>query len=152
MLGLLVKQVALTPVDSPERQTRIAIVWHTGATSELVAMRLTTGNKLRTPEEVVQTIRELAAHMTDVEIAIELNQRGLKSGKGRAFTADSVGWKRLQFQINKPESDPRCVRALGERARWLLLHECAGQKTRRGNSHHSLLAREGGSGSFSGNP
>jgi hypothetical protein len=113
MLGLLVKQVALTPVDSPERQTRIAILWHTGATTELVAMRLTTGDKLRTPEKVVQTIRELAAHMTDVEIAIELNQRSLTSGKGHAFTANRVGWIRWKFQINKPESDPRCVRALG---------------------------------------
>ena len=150
MLCLLVKQVALTPVDSPERQTHIAILWHTGATTELVAMRLTTKDKLRTPEEVVQTIRELAPHMTNVEIALELNQRGLTSGKGRAFTADSVSWKRLQFQINKPESDRRCVRALGERARWLLLHECAGPKTWRGNSYHSLLAREGCSGSFSG--
>jgi hypothetical protein len=102
-------------MDSPERQTRIVILWHTGATTELVAMRLTTGDKLRTPEKVVQTIRELAAHMTDVEIAIELNQRGLTSGKGRAFTADSVGWIRWKFQINKPERDLRCVRALGVR-------------------------------------
>ena len=70
MLCLLVKQVALTPVDSPERQTHIAILWHTGATTELVAMRLTTKDKLRTPEEVVQTIRELAPHMTNVEIAL----------------------------------------------------------------------------------
>ena len=29
MLGLLVKQVAITPLDSPNRQTRIQILWYT---------------------------------------------------------------------------------------------------------------------------
>jgi len=113
MLSLLVKQVAITPVDSPKRQTRIQILWHTGATTELVAMRPTTQDKLRTSEEVVQTVRELAAGRTDDEIASELNQRGLKSGKGLAFTGSAVAWKRLQFQIEKPGSDPGFARHVG---------------------------------------
>lgn len=43
-------------------------------------MRPTTQDKLRTPEAVVQTIRELAVGRTDSEIGSLLNQRGLKSG------------------------------------------------------------------------
>lgn len=113
MLSLLVKQVAITPVDSPKRQTRIQILWHTGATTELVAMRPTTQDKLRTSEEVVQTVRDLAARRTDDEIASELNQRGLKSGKGRAFTGSAVAWIRWKFQIEKPGSDPGFARHVG---------------------------------------
>ncbi len=36
MLGLLVKQVAITPVDSPTRQTQVKILWHTGAKARVV--------------------------------------------------------------------------------------------------------------------
>ena len=80
MLSLLVKQVGITPVDSPKRSSRIQILWHTGATTELVAMCPTTQDKLRTSQEVVQTVRDLAVGRTDSEIASELNQLGLKSG------------------------------------------------------------------------
>lgn len=58
MLRLLVKQVALTPVDSPTRQTFVKILWHTGATSELFTSRPSIQQKLGTPLEVIQTIRE----------------------------------------------------------------------------------------------
>lgn len=106
MLGLLVKQVALTPVDRPTRQTQVKILWHTGATSELLVSRPSIQQKLGTPLEVVQAIRELAPGRTDTEIAMELNLRGLLSGKGRAFTASSVAWIRLKYEISKPGSDP----------------------------------------------
>ncbi len=110
------KQVAITPVDSPQRSSRIQILWHTGASTELVAMRLTTQDKLRTPAEVVQTVRELAVGRTDDEIASELNQRGLKSGLGRAFTGSAVAWIRWKFQIEKPGSDPGFARRVGMRS------------------------------------
>ena len=110
------KQVAITPVDSPQRSSRIQILWHTGATTELVAMRPTTQDKLRTPAEVVHTVRELAVGRTDAEIASLLNQRGLKSGLGRTFTGSAVAWKRLQFQIEKPGSDPGFARNVGIRS------------------------------------
>lgn len=116
MLSLLVKQVAITPIDHPQRQTRIAILWHTGAITELVATRPTTQEKLRTSEQVVQTVRELAAGRTDCEIATELNKRGLLSGRGRPFTGSAVAWKRLQFQIEKPGSDPGFARRVGIRS------------------------------------
>ncbi len=107
MLSLLVKQISLTPVEHPERSTRIQILWQTGVTTELVATRQTTADKLRTPDEVVELVKELAIGRTDAEIAHDLNRRGLVSGKGRAFTADSVAWIRWKFQINKPLSDPK---------------------------------------------
>ena len=102
MLGLLVKQVALSPVESPTRQTRIAILWHTEATTELMIKRPTTQEKLSTPTEVIDAVRKLAVERTDAEIAQLLNQRGLVTGKGRPFTKDAVNWIRWKFHINKP--------------------------------------------------
>jgi len=102
MLGLLIKQVAITPIESPIRQTHIAILWHTGATSELSSPRPTILQKLATPSEAIVAIRELSSTYSDAAIAFELNQRGLLSGKGRAFTASSVAWIRWKNQIPKP--------------------------------------------------
>lgn len=116
MLGLLVKQVAITPVDRPTRQTQVKILWHTGATTELVLNRPSSQQKLSTSSEVIQAIRELATGRTDVEIADELNHLGLVSGKGRAFTASSVAWIRLKYKTSQPGSDPHFARYEGIRS------------------------------------
>ena len=116
MLRLLVKQVALTPVEHPIRQTKLNILWHTGATSELFTNRPSIQQKLGTSVEVIQAIRELANGRTDAQIATELNCQGLLSAKGRAFTASSVSWIRLKYQINKPGSDPGFARSVGIRS------------------------------------
>ncbi|MGK7916024.1 MAG: recombinase family protein [Prochloraceae cyanobacterium] len=114
MLGLLVKQVALSPVESPTRHTRIAILWHTGATTEFLVKRPTTKEKLQTPTQIIEAVRELAPGRTDAEIADQLNQRGLLSAKQRPFTKDSVNWIRWKFKISKPNSsNPKGIRADG---------------------------------------
>ncbi|MEM9924394.1 MAG: hypothetical protein AAF915_11690 [Cyanobacteria bacterium P01_D01_bin.50] len=51
ILGLLVKQVALTPIETPERSTRIQILWHTGVTSNRGALRPTTAQRFQTPDK-----------------------------------------------------------------------------------------------------
>ncbi|HCF27613.1 MAG TPA: recombinase family protein [Cyanobacteria bacterium UBA11049] len=106
ILGLLVKQIALTPIDTPKRSTRIRILWHTGAISELIATRPTNADKYRTPKEVIELIEELAPGRTDTEIAQELNRRGLLNTIGRAFTKKGVAWLRWKYGIDKPLSDP----------------------------------------------
>lgn len=116
MLGLLIKQVAITPVDNPLRQTKIAILWHTGATTEQVVERPTISQKMATPEAVIQVIRELAQKQTDASIALSLNQRSLVSGRGRAFTAASVAWIRGKYQIPKPLSSNTFAGNVGIRA------------------------------------
>lgn len=115
MLGPLVKQIALTPIDEPERQTQIRVLWHTGAVTELFAERLTTQQRLAIPETVVQAVRELAFGRTDNEIAQQLNEQGLLNGRKLPFTASSVAWIRWKFNITKPESDPRVACYLGVR-------------------------------------
>ena len=107
-------QVAITPVESPIRSTRIALLWHTGATTELMVKRPTTQEKLQTHPEIIEAVRELATGRTDAEIADLFNQQGFLTGKGRKFTKDAVNWKRLQFQLGKPTlAHPTGIRADG---------------------------------------
>lgn len=116
MLSLLVRQVALTPVSHPERSTRIDILWHTGATTFLVVARPTTGDKLRTPAPVIEIVKQLASSRTDAQIASELNQRGLLSGKGRTFTEASVAWIRWKEGISKPGNNNQVAHHQGIRS------------------------------------
>lgn len=106
ILGLLIKQVAITPIDTPERSTRIQILWHTEAISELIATRPTNADKYRTPKEVIQLIEQLAPGRTDTEIALELNRRGLLNTTERPFTKKGVAWLRWKYGLGKPLSDP----------------------------------------------
>jgi len=138
---LLVKQVALTPIDAPERSTRVQILWHTGVTSILVATRPTSADRFRTPSETIQLIEELAAGRTDTEIALELNRRGLVNARGRAFTKKGIAWIRWKFGIDKPLTDPTVAKS-GVSPLMLLFHQCPSRKTGRWNSYHSLLARK----------
>jgi hypothetical protein len=107
LLRLLVKQIALTPVDVPHRQTRVQVLWHTEATTELWVPRPGKRDRLRTPAEVVDASASLATGRTDDAIAAALNARGLRSGRGQSLTADAVAWIRYKYHIRKPGSDPR---------------------------------------------
>lgn len=98
LLRLLIQDVVLTPVDVPQRTTRIQILWQTGATTELVAPRPKAGSK--TPDAVIALIRVLAAQRyRDVEIAAELNRRGYKSGRGKRFTRQAITTLRAGYEI-----------------------------------------------------
>ena len=105
LLGLLVKQIALTPVEAPQRQTRIHLLWHTTATTDLTVSRLRSPERVRTPPQVIKAIAALAVGRTDTAIAEALNAQGLSSGRGRPFTAKAVAWIRHHYQIRKPGSD-----------------------------------------------
>jgi len=106
LLGLLVKQVALSPIDVPERLVKINVLWHTGATTVLFAPRPHNAKATKTPDTVIEAIRKLATTHHDQEIAAELNKAGLRSGLGRAFTATSIAGIRHSYGIPKPGSDP----------------------------------------------
>jgi DNA invertase Pin-like site-specific DNA recombinase len=107
LLSLLVKQIALTPVEGSPRQTQVQVLWHTEATTALWVPRPSQRDRWRTPPTVVETIAALATGRTDDAIAAALNARGLQSGRGPPFTAAAVAWIRDKYQIPKPGSDPR---------------------------------------------
>ena len=116
LLGLLVKQVALTPVEVPQRQTRVQLLWHTTATTDLAVPRMRPTERVRTPPQVIEAIAALAAGRTDTAIAEALNTQGLSSGRGRPFTAKAVAWIRHHYQIRKPGSDRQVAARTSARA------------------------------------
>jgi DNA invertase Pin-like site-specific DNA recombinase len=115
LLGLLVKQVALTPLDTVPRQTQVQVLWHTEATTTLTVARPSRHERTRTPSDVIRTITTLAPTHTDAAIAALLNARGVQSGKGHAFTVAAVVWVRRKYGITKPLLDPRQAACLEAR-------------------------------------
>ncbi len=98
ILRLLIQDAVLSPVDLPERSTKIRLLWKTGAVTEILAPRPRTPSK--TPKIVVDSIRQLAAQrLADIEIAEELNRRGIKSGRGRPFTQLAIKMIRSGYDI-----------------------------------------------------
>jgi DNA invertase Pin-like site-specific DNA recombinase len=95
LLRMLIRDVTLSPIDVPERSTRIQILWVTGATSELRVPRPTNTDAARTPEASLKVLREMCERgTTDVAVAAELNRRGLSSRYGKPWTKSGVSWVR----------------------------------------------------------
>jgi hypothetical protein len=100
LLSLLVKQIALTPVEGSPRQTQVQGLWHTEATTALWVPRPSQRDRWRTPPTVVETIATLATGRTDDAIAAALNARGLQSGRASPSRC-AVAWIR---QISDPQT------------------------------------------------
>jgi hypothetical protein len=99
LLRILVREVALSPVDVPERGIHLQVLWQTGTCSELTLPRRATDVRA-TPPETIQLIATLLEQKrSDREIAAELNQRGLLSGVKRAWDKGAVRWVRRRYSL-----------------------------------------------------
>ena len=101
-MRLLLKDITLE--KRPEtRQAILHLRWPGGATEDLVVeLPRNAADRWRYPEALVDKVRQLAGQQTDHQIALALNQEGLKSAKGQAFTASRVGWIRCKHRIPAP--------------------------------------------------
>jgi excisionase family DNA binding protein len=91
LLRLLVQQVALMPVDIPQRMTRIQILWHTGTVTDAEANRPRYAAGTPACDDAVELIRVRAGEgWRDGQIALELNRRSLASGKRRPWNEQMV--------------------------------------------------------------
>jgi DNA invertase Pin-like site-specific DNA recombinase len=98
IIRLLIQDVTLVPIDVPERATKIRLLWKTGAISEALASRPKCPWK--TPKAILDLIRDLAKrHFADIQIANELNRRGLKSGFGKCFTGRGIHMIRIGYDV-----------------------------------------------------
>jgi DNA invertase Pin-like site-specific DNA recombinase len=79
LLRMLVREVMLSPVDVPTRLTRVQLLWQTSAVSDFTVPRRSAFDARSTSPETIQLVERLVAQKkTDVEIATELNRRGLR--------------------------------------------------------------------------
>ena len=97
MVRLLIKDVMLTKLETT---IRIDVRWQTHACRTLEVPRPKQAYVIRrTAPAVVERVRQLARHHTDIEIAERLNHEGYLSGQGGAFSASKVDWLRYAYGI-----------------------------------------------------
>jgi DNA invertase Pin-like site-specific DNA recombinase len=96
MVRLLVEDVALLKTDDIKMHVRFK-----GATTHSLTVPLPKNacESWQTDPAIVAEIDRLLAEYTEAEIATQLNERGLRSGKGREFTFRLVGNVRRGYHL-----------------------------------------------------
>jgi len=85
----LVREVALSPRDTPDGGTKVRVLWQTGAVTDFVVVRQLAGRA--TSPEAVALIRRLVAAMTPADaIAAALNRAGLRPVTKARWTKAAV--------------------------------------------------------------
>jgi DNA invertase Pin-like site-specific DNA recombinase len=97
VVRFLIKDVTLTKLATT---IRLDVRWQTHACSTVEVPRPQRAAVIRrTGSEVVERVRQLAEHHTDLYIAERLNAEGYRSGQGGAFSASKVEWIRYAYGI-----------------------------------------------------
>jgi DNA invertase Pin-like site-specific DNA recombinase len=92
LLRMAIESVQLDGVNQAG-QIEVQIRWHSGTITSLSVNRTAPGEgSLKTPEEAVSRIHEMAPGSSYGEIAARLNRAGLRSAFGRHFTTQHVGY------------------------------------------------------------
>jgi DNA invertase Pin-like site-specific DNA recombinase len=103
LLRCLIQSVTLDSF-SQVGYTRILVLWHTGATSEVTVPRPRPG--CRTPEASRRRIAELAQSMSDDQIAEQLNAEGLPTAWRGPWTQARVRVVRAKWRIASQKPYP----------------------------------------------
>lgn len=103
-LRLLIADIALTPIQAPQRETQVRILWKTGAITEVNVPRPTSVEQCKHAPEVVALVQKLVAKgQSNAQIAAELHRRNLKSGRGHDFTESLLRNLRHDYGIKSPQ-------------------------------------------------
>lgn len=97
ILRLLLKDITLARAEKP---VRWQIRWQGGAVEELLLpLRPKSCDQWRHAPELVHRRRELARELSDEQLVQTLNQEGVKTNKGHAFTLSGIRWIRHPHAI-----------------------------------------------------
>ena len=92
MLRLLIKDITVEKCPAP-KQVELHIRWHGGACSNVpVDVPLPLADRVRCAQSTVARVTALAFSMSDEQIARQLNQDGITSPQGKAFSDSMVRW------------------------------------------------------------
>jgi DNA invertase Pin-like site-specific DNA recombinase len=117
LLRMLIQEVSLSPVDVPSRLTSVRVLWRAGTVSTLAVERPQKSAWSLPSSELRGLIAELfSAGMTDEEIAVEVERRGLRPVRRRRWGASSVRYLRWQHRLHRRARIP----SVGERVDGLL--------------------------------
>lgn len=116
MLRLVIEAITVTPIDAPQRVTRLQVQWQSGAISELMVSRPDRKERRRTSPEAVRRIRQLAGEgVPDDQIAACLDREQIPTGAGQSWTIWAVRWVRQRHEIRKVAPDEPRRRPLPDR-------------------------------------
>lgn len=114
LLRLVIEDIVLCPVLSPHRATQIRILWKTGAVTEATVQGSHSAGGHKTSAEVIARLAEqVQLGKSNRQLAEDLNQRQLKSGQGREFTARLVSRLCLDYGLTSRAPAGGC--RLGQR-------------------------------------
>jgi hypothetical protein len=95
---MLVREITITPISFPQRQTRVQLLWQTGAVSEIVVQRSRWHIAKASSPEAENLIRNLHENGKKIaDIVVELNQLGFRTGDGKPWTYSTVKKIRSRF-------------------------------------------------------
>jgi DNA invertase Pin-like site-specific DNA recombinase len=99
MLRLLIKDITVNKLIE-QRQLSVHIRWQGGACTDLsVQLPPKAADRFRYPSAEVDRIRDLALRLPKAQIADQLNREGLRTPKGRSFTAKAIHWVCWRYEI-----------------------------------------------------
>ena len=102
ILRLIVKDITVEKKPG-EKAVVLHIRWQGGAREDIsINLPLNISERLRYPKEIVEEIRDMARELSDDDIAKGLNDKGLRSAKGKAFTPSMIKWIRYKHEIPTP--------------------------------------------------
>jgi DNA invertase Pin-like site-specific DNA recombinase len=97
ILRLLLKDITIEK-EPGDNDALLHIRWQGGACEDLL-VRAPSAHRRRYPKELLGHIRELAASLSDAEIAAKLNEEGLRSPYGHLFTKNLIRTVRYYFKM-----------------------------------------------------
>ena len=101
----MIADVTLT--SQPDtRELQVGIRWRSGAAEQHTTERPPKpADAKRTPSEVIELIKRLAADHTNAQIAAELDKAEMRTSTGLPFDEKAIRWLRWRYQIGP--SQPR---------------------------------------------
>jgi hypothetical protein len=106
LLRMAIESVQLDGT-SQAGQVEVQIHWRSGAVTSIGVKRTAPGEgSLKTPDEAISRIHDMAGRRTYRQIATSLNRAGLRSAFGRRFTSQHIGYicRRDRLASRKPRS------------------------------------------------
>lgn len=115
LLRILVREVVLSPVEIPERMTRVQVVWETGVTSDFTVPRFPPYVRTPSADTVALVKRLMKQGWSDREIVKELNRREVPAVTQRTWTLYALQWLRKRHGFVRWHQGEQPLRRLPER-------------------------------------
>lgn len=105
LLRLLIKDITVQR-DNSAHMAVLHIRWQGGATEDVpIEIPPPMRERISCPEHIIERIRKLSKNHTDSQVAQQLNEEGLRTGKGNKFTVPSISWIRKINNILPPQGN-----------------------------------------------